>query len=100
MGGVHQVSKNRNQRKCHECGNTAWHEDDITPEVCCGICGSQDTRLVRKQSALSPTPSQIHSACLSYRHDYGILDEYARASLRITAHEWFEAWRKTGAIQP
>lgn len=35
------------KRKCWNCGKVAMHTDDITPDVCCQLCGSQDTRLVR-----------------------------------------------------
>jgi len=45
---------------------------------------------------MKPTRQQIHSACLSYRHDYGILDEVARESLQITAMDWFRAWKRAG----
>lgn len=37
-----------NKRKCHDCGNVAWHEDNVTPYVNCRKCGSQDTRLIRE----------------------------------------------------
>ena len=33
------------RRKCRECGKVAYHADAITPYVCCGDCGSQDTRI-------------------------------------------------------
>lgn len=46
-----------------------------------------------------PTLPQTHSACLSYRHDYGILDEQARESLRETALDWWEAWNKEGVFK-
>ncbi len=36
------------ERKCHDCGNVAVHQDNITPEVLCKKCRSQDTRVVRK----------------------------------------------------
>jgi ribosomal protein S27AE len=39
---------NRHNRKCHECGNIAEHEDRITPWVLCSKCGSQDTRAVKE----------------------------------------------------
>lgn len=32
------------ERKCHDCGNVAIHQDSITPWVLCPKCGSQDTR--------------------------------------------------------
>ena len=39
-----------------------------------------------------PTTAELHSACLSYRHDYGVMDDQARESLRATAREWWRAW--------
>lgn len=41
--------KNPCKRKCWNCGNVAMHTDDVTPDVCCQLCGSQDTRLVREK---------------------------------------------------
>lgn len=35
------------KRKCWTCGNIADHASDITPGVCCQLCGSQDTRKLR-----------------------------------------------------
>ena len=46
------------KRKCHDCGNVADHEDNITPWVCCKKCGSQDTRLL---SSPAPAPAQVFS---------------------------------------
>lgn len=34
----------RHQRKCHDCGNVAMHDDRVIPWVLCTKCGSQDTR--------------------------------------------------------
>jgi hypothetical protein len=34
------------KRKCRDCGNVAWHADNVTPYVICRKCGSQDTRKV------------------------------------------------------
>ena len=41
-----------------------------------------------------PTDAQINSACLSYRHDFGLLDDEERAKVRFHAVEWLRAWRK------
>lgn len=43
-----------------------------------------------------PTEAQINSACLSYRHDYGLMLEPDRAMLRFQALEWLYAWQKEG----
>ncbi len=36
------------KRRCHDCGNVAMHDSDITPGVLCSKCGSQDTRRVNE----------------------------------------------------
>lgn len=43
-----------------------------------------------------PTEAQINSACLSYRHDYGLLNEEERKMVRFQAVEWLNAWLKEG----
>ena len=43
-----------------------------------------------------PTPKQLESACLSFRHDYGLLDEEERKMVRFQAMEWLTAWQKEG----
>ena len=45
---------------------------------------------------MTPTLEQIKSACLSYRHDYGLLPESERIKLHFEAREWFRAWIKEG----
>jgi len=41
-----------------------------------------------------PTLKQLNSICLTYRHDYGILDDQARELLRDRALEKFESLAK------
>ena len=41
-----------------------------------------------------PTDSEIHSACMSYRHDYGIMEPTEQKTLFQEAKLWYEAWRK------
>ena len=44
----------------------------------------------------TPTDGEIDDACLSFRHDYGLIeDEETRNSIRFEAKEWLHAWRKT-----
>jgi len=38
--------------------------------------------------------AQIDSACTSYRHDFGLLDEVAKENLRMECREWWEAIRR------
>jgi DNA-directed RNA polymerase subunit RPC12/RpoP len=37
------------QRRCHDCGNVAWHKMRVFPYVECFMCGSQDTRDIRRR---------------------------------------------------
>ncbi|WP_222042394.1 hypothetical protein [Rhizobium laguerreae] len=39
-----------------------------------------------------PTEAQINSACLSYRHDFGLLNGEEREMVRFKAREWLRAW--------
>lgn len=42
------------------------------------------------------TEAQVNSACMSYRHDFGIMPEGDRNQLRFEAREWLHAWQKEG----
>lgn len=33
----------------------------------------------------------INNVCLSFRHDYGLLDDYDRNAIRFECREWFRA---------
>ena len=49
----------------------------------------------RRDGELSkPTAKQITSACLSYRHDYGVLSPEEQKMVRFEAVEWLRAWQK------
>ena len=37
-------------RKCWNCGKKQIHCEQITPSVLCRDCGSQDTRLLKKET--------------------------------------------------
>ena len=41
-----------------------------------------------------PTQAQIDDACMWYRHDFGLLSESERDSVRFEARQWFRAWGK------
>lgn len=41
-----------------------------------------------------PKPEQVDSACLSFRHDYGLLEDGEKDRVRFEAIEWFVAWVK------
>lgn len=41
-----------------------------------------------------PTDNQVASACMSYRHDFGLLPARDREALMFQAREWLRAWQK------
>lgn len=41
-----------------------------------------------------PTEKQIDSACLSFRHDFGLMNDREKQKLRFQAREWLIAWMK------
>ena len=47
----------------------------------------------------TPTDAEIESACLSYRHDYGLMTDEQKRMLRCDALEWLRAWQKTVVIK-
>ena len=50
---------------------------------------------MREVKEIKPTQAQIDDACLSYRHDYGLMTPANRALMRFEATEWLLAWGKT-----
>lgn len=51
---------------------------------------------VLSEDRCEPTNKQVDSACLSYRHDFGLLTEDERKQVRFEAREWLRAWLKEG----
>jgi hypothetical protein len=51
-------------------------------------------RLRARVAELELTDTQVRSACLSYRHDYGLMDAKARGILEFQCREWWRAIRK------
>lgn len=41
---------------------------------------------------LKPTDEQVASVCLSYRHDFGLLDPVEQQRLMMQARAWLQAW--------
>ena len=41
-----------------------------------------------------PTRRQIDEACMSYRHDFGLLSIADADVVRFQAREWLRAWQK------
>ena len=47
-----------------------------------------------EQIQAEPTQSEVYSACLSFRHDFGLLAGDEREAVRLDALEWRRAWMK------
>jgi hypothetical protein len=39
-----------------------------------------------------PTEAQLNSACMSFRHDFGLLSPEEQREIRFVAREWLRAW--------
>jgi hypothetical protein len=84
------------------------HTDTMNDMVQMGM--ARDEAMARAEAAeaegarlreWTPTDDQVASACLSYRHDFGLMDGSARDGLMWQAKEWLRAWRKEfAALQP
>ena len=55
-------------------------------------------RALRAPPVLAPTFAQLNSACMSYRHDFGLMSDEEQERLRWLAKEWLHAWRKEAAF--
>ena len=44
-----------------------------------------------------PDAKQLYSACMSFRHDFGLLSDSERRQLVNESRAWHEAWRKAKA---
>jgi hypothetical protein len=47
-------------RKCWGCGEKQIHRSDVTPGVLCRFCGSQDTRLLKKETEALHSPKETN----------------------------------------
>lgn len=47
------------------------------------------------QMPLRPTNAQVFDACLSYRHDFGLMSDEGRRNVKVEARAWQYAWHKT-----
>ena len=52
---------------------------------------------VQEMLEWKPSDAQVSSACLSYRHDFWLLEEGERRAVKHEALEWLRAWQKEGA---
>lgn len=50
MVQILEAAESLQWRKCWHCYHVALHVDSVTPWVNCHKCGSQDTRLMRRET--------------------------------------------------
>lgn len=48
------------------------------------------------QPEWEPTPANVDSACMSFRHDFGLMSDAQKEKLRWEATEWLRVWQKEG----
>lgn len=73
------------------------------------ILGDTFTRAQAKLDAIptatpgvkvKPTDAQLASACMSYRHDFGLLGGLERTLVLHQARDWLHAWQKELDLTP
>lgn len=58
-------------------------------------------KLTREQvEAMLADDALLNSACMSYRHDFGLLIGAERDMVRFQAKEWLRAWQKAEDYTP
>jgi len=45
--------------------------------------------------SFDPSCSDVWNACMSYRHDFGLLPDAEQKTLEFEAREWLRAWGHT-----
>lgn len=45
--------------------------------------------------AFDPSSMDVWNACMSYRHDFGLLPDAEQKALEFEAREWLRAWGHT-----
>ena len=45
--------------------------------------------------AFDPSGMDVRNACMSYRHDFGLLPDAEKKELEFDAREWLRAWGHT-----
>lgn len=61
-----------------------------------GKIRAEHARILEDMRMNEPTPQQVEAACLSFRHDYGIMTEKERYYLQCEAVYWLRAWQSAG----
>ena len=69
---------------------------EVMPDETSSARGSSDAAPAGLSAGggAEPTDAQVASACLSYRHDFGLLGKQQQEAEMFRAREWLRAWRK------
>ena len=81
-----------------ESGSGEWDVSENWAASCITEYVRADLAADPAQVRVRPTDAQINSACLSYRHDFGLRDKRDQDNLRFQANEWLIAWQKEARI--
>jgi hypothetical protein len=87
------------QQQGGHCGEST--SEIIVRQRCNGwhkYAATEIRSLTRPSSSapVEPTVAQVNSACMSFRHDFGLLNESGQQQERFVALEWLRAWQKEG----
>lgn len=99
---------------CKYCGGEGvWHTGiDEAPTTICNKCDGHGTkptpathsddagRVVESGNPEWLTCAHISSACLSYRHDYGLLEGTEKLRVWRDASKWLRVWMKEVPLVP
>ena len=86
------------QRKCWDCGNIAEHTDNVTPEVLCSKCGSQDTRAIKVKTTTGPEDSVRVSHGQKWLNKTNLEDTIAFNQRARFTVSFIERWGAIAAI--
>jgi hypothetical protein len=66
----------------------------VDGKTVCSRCRPVPAVEAAMSDATFPTEAQVRSACLSFRHDFGLLGTTVQANVMWQAREWLRAWQK------
>ena len=78
--------------RAYEAELTTHRGDDVHPVE----AAMREANVLRPNDLLAsgPTDAAVNDVCLSYRHDFGLLDVELQNGIRMDARFWYEAWTK------
>ena len=77
------------------CPDSHWG-----PQIAAAIAALPAVTVGVRPLVWEPTDAQVASACMSYRHDFGLMGAEERKLQMFKAREWLRAWQKESAALP